>query len=213
MSKAYGGSVTGGRQSAVLALKQNQAYCHKLNNLLKSIPKKALGVYAASALDVAIRATKHDSSRAGANWNLSFGAAMPPVSWDPANYGTAPAGQRGDKGANREETLQYKAMHYGYSGASDLKTPQPGGILHVKLGIGKLGTAPTVLLYNPIFSPGEKTALYAQHAFGGGEAGVGEEVFKGEVKAKLSELPSTFAPVLIHEMAEQVRWLNAGKLI
>lgn len=152
-------------------LKKNEMLAQRLCSALSRIPRKTLGVYAATALDIAVKATKIDSARAAANWNLSFGSYSPDSSWNPAAYegsvnGMGTIGKRGDRQAgieHRERILGYKAYYYGYDKEASYKVPIKGGYIDRMLrisetssGFGRLlslfQTSPVVTLYNPITS-------------------------------------------------------------
>ena len=197
----------------VFALKQNRAYAKALKAAMYKMPKKVLGVYAATALEIAVKATIKDSARASANWNLQFGGSAPSSEWDPSQYlgsvhGIGNIGEQGDKGfgpADGEKIASYKQLFYGYKTTSDYCEPTPGGFLHTKLGIGKAGEAPATAIYNPIFQP--KFAAYAQNAFG---PTIESTVFSGQAGMSLEALPVTFLPRLLKDLADDIRWANAA---
>jgi hypothetical protein len=201
---AIKGSVNFGKGGYALVVKKNSAYAEKLNTLLKGLPKKALAVYAATALDNAIRHTKHDSSRAAANWNLEFGNGGVPTTWNPSLYGTHPVGQRGSGGTYEMATIAYKANFYGYSAEGEFKVPTATGKISKMIGVGQKGTAPVVRLYNPIFSP--ESLTYAKHAFPYGAPDLTDAILSGAGGGvALSKVSKEFMPNYIRDLGRRIR--------
>lgn len=104
------------------AAKHNEIVATNLKAAMFAMPKYLLGGYAATALNLAIKHTKHDSSRFAANWNLSIGKAALPNNGDPDplayrqtgdSYGAI--GEKGSKGANRLAVQMSKRVYYGYT--------------------------------------------------------------------------------------------------
>ena len=200
---------SGGKSA--LILRRNQVFADNLSSVLRGLPKKVLGVAAASALNRAIELTVHDSSRAAANWNLKIGAGALPTadsmeSWDPQRYKTPPIGDRGDSGRNKAAVLAYKAAFYGYAqDASGLQIPTPEGKLSKLLRIGQSGGAPAVHIYNPIYSP--RWGPYVTNAF---KSKAAEGSAWGETVVAFDKL-NTYLPKLIREELQAIRWHHAYK--
>lgn len=193
-----------------LVMQNNQAYSAKLNTLLKGLPKRVLGVYAATALHNAqqLSVTKHDSSRAAANWNLQVGNSPIPQHLDPGAYGTSPIGQRGDAGSHAKRVMDYKRQFWNYYKRHGAMIPKKGGVLWSAIGVGKAGTAPVVRLYNPVFSL--KFDHYAKNAFVGAPGEVSEMIKRASGGGvPLSELSRTAIPNLVRELARELRWKYA----
>ena len=111
--------------TAAAATKHNQIVTANLKAAMYAVPKYLLGGMAATALDTAIRQTKHDSSRFAANWNLSIGNAPPPNEGKPdpsayaqtgESYGTI--GERDAKGSHAMPVRMAKRRYYGYTNAA-----------------------------------------------------------------------------------------------
>jgi hypothetical protein len=199
------------------AQKNNELFAANLKDGLKAMPKLVLGVTAATALDRAIRETKHDSSRAAANWDLSFGGSGVRTSLSPSAYGERPAGQRGDRGTNENVVLAHKVMYYGYApvdGGSGLFEPEAGMRLYKSLRIGLSGEAPAVILFNPVMNidnarrdggPEHGGNTYAYNAFYGEQ---GDIVGTGAVTSLVG---NGYIPVMVKEISQQVRWATANK--
>lgn len=156
----------------------NKLFLMNFSAALKGAGKLALGVAAAEGLHMAItEATKHDSSRAAANWDLGFRGNVRQT-LQPARYGENPAGFRGDEGMNKERVWAYKTMVYGIEKKSTnfgrWWAPIEGQRLWSELGIGQLGGTPRVDLYNPLLGNVVARAdgqgrTYAYNAFGGSQ--------------------------------------------
>jgi hypothetical protein len=147
---------------------------------MEAVPKYLLGAYAATVLEMAIKHTKHDSSRFAANWNLAVGEAAPLNSGNPDpyhynssgdSYGTV--GKKRDAGKWKESVVAAKRMYYGYADAggymkltkgrlSSALYPRAGkavsgagSLSGVALGWrDKAGTPPKIYLYNAFMRPG-----------------------------------------------------------
>jgi hypothetical protein len=133
------------------AMKANEVFMANMIGGLKSLGKLAHATMAAEALIQSIRHTHQDSSRAAANWDLAFDPGEVRDFLSPHAYGAL---KRGSGGANEDEVLDYKAMVYGIGqeGPGGFLTIRVGGLLHTRMGVGKFGTAPQVLLFNPVMS-------------------------------------------------------------
>ena len=171
------------------ALRNNGIYVANLTAALRGLPKDIAGALAATALMMAVDSTKHDSSRAAANWDLAVSGKMAVrTNLDPLMYGESGdrfgrIGKKGTAGRAASLVRSYKKMFYGLRqvpGMPGLWQAARGGILYEALGIGQAGT-PRVDLYNPIAGDlnvrraGDRehqnaSALwhsYAYYAFGG----------------------------------------------
>lgn len=123
------------------AAKHNEIVAMNLKAAMYAMPKYLLGGYAATALNLAIKHTKHDSSRFAANWNLAIGSGPLENNGDPdpleyrqkgKSYGSV--GEKGSAGANRLAVQMSKRMYYGY-------TKSAAGNDMMKLTKGKLAEA------------------------------------------------------------------------
>lgn len=140
-----------------LFLRENGIYVANLTAGLRGFPKHVVGALAATALVQSILATKADSGRAAANWDLAVSGKLPVRnSLDPHDYGQeGPSyrkiGRRGHAGRGWEDqVMRYKKMYYGIGQATgSVYQAMPGGLLYEKLGIGQAGS-PRVDLFNPI---------------------------------------------------------------
>jgi hypothetical protein len=206
----YGGikQVKGGH---ALALDKNEVFVANLTSALYEIPKRLVGALAATTLTKAIYATKHDSSRAGANWDLAlFGENIrhtlsPSVYEQPLGFGMA-IGKKGSMGANTEYVVFYKHMFYGIdNGAGGWQEPFKGGLLYDAIGIGNRTSIPKIELYNPIIGANPATArrsggshdkaTYAFNAFYGGL-----EAVMPDMKASADQIGNGYLPHLIMKL-------------
>ena len=140
-SKTGPGGYKRGKFGTEYAAKHNEIVAMNLKSSLLAIPRYLLGGYAATALNLAIKHTKHDSSRFAANWNLAVGNGPLHNDGNPdpleyreegASYGAI--GEKGSKGANRLAVQMSKRMYYGY-------TKSAAGNDMMKLTKGKLAEA------------------------------------------------------------------------
>jgi hypothetical protein len=137
-----GGYKTGKFAQIVAATKQhNQIVSANLKLSMASVPKFLLGAYAATALDTAVRLTKHDSSRFAANWNLSVGKQGPlndgnpdPIKYNESGESFGTIGTKGDAKRFFIRVLTAKRMYYGY-------TNQTKGSSYMMLTKGRLAEA------------------------------------------------------------------------
>ena len=205
------------------AANENARWAANLSDSVRGLGRKTLAAMAATALHEVIDYTHHDSSRFAANWDLAFNRDGYRETMRPWKYGEAPAGQRDDKGANKQATQAAKHVYYGYfKHPSGAFLPLPNGYLWGKIGLGgqvgrpiggstgrpQLGALPRVELFNPLI--GAKmmaldgsghsyafNALYGKNAGGGGmpmvEAAVANLVGEG------------YLPSLMREIADQMR--------
>jgi hypothetical protein len=207
------GSINWSKGSLRLVVKQNEVYAEKLNTLMKGLPKQVLGAYAATALNNAIEMTKHDSSRAGANWALLFGNTAPPNSLNPKSYGSYPIGERDDHEANKAVTLKYKQDVYGYYAKYGVMIPKKDGWIYRALKIGEKGTAPVVRLYNPVITP--ELLRYAQNAFPSQDmSAISSSVLAGAGGGiNMANMSRQFLPQLIREISAEMKTKHAqGKI-
>jgi hypothetical protein len=153
------------------AIESNNRYASLITTGIKGLPKAVLGGVAAEALYTAMAvATKHDSSRAAANWQLRKAGDPVETVLDPYYYGEQGTGAKGDAGAMRDFAINYKLMAYGITSGTE-HTPIPGGVLAAKIGMGKGGHPPKLYLTNPIASenvgrPDGFGRSYEANAFG-----------------------------------------------
>lgn len=191
-----------------VTFKKNRMFMENLKNGVKAVNKQMLGAFAAQGLHNMVMSTHHDSSRAAANWNLSFGATMPQQTWDPAEYkgSVNGVGAIGDRGEKRGETGQdkliseYKGMYYGYHEWNGKMLPTPGGKIWNALGIGKSGNPPKVIIYNPIMNP--SMGRYPEHAFDMGVDLKG----KGSKTMPLDDLRTGLLPKLLRDTLLQIKF-------
>lgn len=200
--------------------RNNAAYAADLTSIVRGLGRKVLGALAVTALERAIQTTYHDSSRFAANWDLAVNRDIyreGAKSLIPHAYGQAPAGQRGDRGANRKAVYQAKAAFYGYRNAGRMvREPVPDGYFWEKLGLHgqvgrpmgaggvakptlnnfQLGAVPRVELFNPIMS-----AMQGRHdGFGRTYAHNALKTvsrIKGEVQEAGFAVGSGYLPILI----------------
>ena len=197
------------------ALKNNGIFVANLSNDLRGLGKDVIGALAATSLLTAIDATKHDSSRAAANWDLAVSGRFPVrTSLSPLRYleHGASFGKIGTKhsaGQAARIVRFYKQTYYGLQpvvGARNLWQVNRSGVLFNALGLGKQGT-PRVELFNPIGGDlnvrraGDKehrnaAAMwhsYAYYAFGGDNANT---FLPGLEKAR-EEIGNAYIPMRI----------------
>ena len=168
-----------------LAIRSNQTVIKRLTNEFKKLGKRTLGIGAAAALEAAMTApaTKHDSSRAAANWDINIAGKNP---YRRLNIQIAPKyyanhqehgprekrvyeiGKRGDKGKNAGNVRSRKRKRYGYlkggkdGGGAKVKVAEGSWIFN-NLEINKPGRK-AVHLFNPIMG---RIPDYAENAFPG----------------------------------------------
>jgi hypothetical protein len=197
--------------------KGNTFFAANLSDAVRGLGRKALAAMAATALHEVIAYTKHDSSRFAANWDLAFNRDGYRDVMQPWKYGEAPAGQRDDKGANKQATQAAKHVYYGYfKHPSGAFIPLPGGYLWDKVGLGgqvgtpigggtgrrQLGALPRVELFNPLISMNRQRPdgfghSYAYNALHGDLS---------EAEEKVAQIVgSGYLPSIIKDIADQVR--------
>jgi hypothetical protein len=180
-----------GEAGVKLAMKNNGQYIANLKQGLQGVPRTVLATLAAASLEMAVKNTKHDSSRFAANWDLGFSSQGPALRTKPAplHYGettesAGTIGKRKESGAHRKSVLAAKATYYGYSsGANGIPNVHPEGRLASWIGMVANRTAgmapprtiPRVELYNPFTGGGRKDGgpahdgnSYAYNALKGG---------------------------------------------
>ncbi|NCC41404.1 MAG: hypothetical protein EOM21_18655, partial [Gammaproteobacteria bacterium] len=179
--------------------RDNTQLAMDLSASVRGLGRKALAAMAATALYKVIEYTHHDSSRFAANWDLAFNRDGYREQMQPWRYGESPAGQRDDKGANKQATQAAKHSFYQYfKHPSGAYLPLPQGYLWGKIGLGgqvgtpfgggtgrpQLGALPRVELFNPLISSKRQrldgsghsyafNALYGK-SVGGGDLTVAE---------------------------------------
>ena len=137
-----GGYKSGKFAQVVAASKaHNQLVAANLKLSMAAVPKYLLGAYAATALNEAIKQTKHDSSRFAANWNLALGnkpllngGAPLPLKYNESDESFGTIGTKGQKGQWRLRVQTAKRIYYGYE-------PSQRGSAYMKLTKGKLAMA------------------------------------------------------------------------
>jgi len=210
-----GGVRQGNQGNYSLALRNNGIFVANLSNDLRGLGKDVIGALAATSLLTAIDATKHDSSRAAANWDIAVSGRLPiRTNLVPLKYG-----ERGDRfgkigtkhsaGQAARIVRFYKQTYYGLQpvvGARNLWQVNRNGVLFNALGLGKQGT-PMVELFNPIGGTlnvrraGDKehqnaAALwhsYAYYAFGGENA----NTFLPGLEGAKEQIGSAYIPMRI----------------
>lgn len=198
--KAYKLNVRAGLTKAY-AVRQNEYYAQALSQGVLGLGKQVLARYAADALDLAVRETVHDSSRAAANWDLAFSGEGLRDHLAPAEYGTPPIGYRGDgkdggKNGNVANVLAWKADYYGYQFSQGGSVVAKNGTIGRAIKMCEWGTPPRVQLFNPIFS--EEKRNYAKHAFKGYSQI--DKLYGKLVGEVASNLSSDFIPKLVDEL-------------
>jgi hypothetical protein len=153
-----GGAVNSTDRKVRAALRHNNTLFASLTNAVSGLGKKTLAAASAAALSGAMtnRNTKHDSSRAAANWDLEVGHSNPygksvsgglnPSQYHDQEFGV---GGRGDQGSNQGQVAEIKAQRYGYSGYGANTTVSENSWLYNALGVGQKGR-PAVYLFNPV---------------------------------------------------------------
>jgi hypothetical protein len=206
-----------------LALNQNDVFVANLNAGLYEMPKRLLGVLAATTLTKAVQETKHDSSRAAANWDLAlFGETIrhtlsPSVYEQPLGYGMS-LGRKGSGGEFAEGVVFYKQMFYGIDeGPGGWQEPFKGGLLYDAIGPHDRTTPPNIELYNPILGANPATErrsggdhrghTYAFNAFDGGL-----ESMMPTLQASAEKIGDAYMPYLIMQLNKGLRAAKASKV-
>jgi len=210
------GSAKAGYQ---LALNKNGVYVANISAALRGIPKRVVGALAATTLVEAINATKHDSSRAAANWELALfrekiRTTLSPAHYEQENPRWGVTGSKGDKGFLRDVVLDYMKMWYGIApGVGKWYEPNPKGLLGDALGIHDFSPTPTIELFNPILGSAHLTrgaggdhsgSSYAYYAFSGGDP---QSFMAGLGNAK-QLIGNGYLPHLIKQLASQIKGSN-----
>lgn len=213
-----------GKGNITEAMKKNGIFVANLSASIRSVPKYVTAALAANSLVQVILATKHDSSRAAANWKLSVsGVGLHPF-LDPAEYHEAGEswgviGGRGDLGDSADTVLEYKKMYYGISKSpsSTLFEVDKGGRLFHQLGVGQQGNY-RVDLFNPILGDLNQRRAGAQHtghtyayyAFDGDSA----ETFMPGLENVRESIGSGYIPYLLTKLNDIVHAeSNAGRIL
>lgn len=180
--------------------RKNKQYVANLKKYLNTISKKVYAEGVALTLDKVVRATYKDSGRAAANWNISFGSALPTSELDPKfyeqafNQGAGRVGKRGDGGT--APIAEYKAYHYGYTTSAGTTQVIPHGRIYQAIKPGVSGSAPAVYIHNPILS--QEHLAYANNAFK-------SDISEGDIIVSLETLSGRMAAI-IHETAMELRF-------
>jgi len=233
LSNARGGNYALNLRPGTSARKDresNDIFAANLSLAVKGMGKYVLGAFAAEALMEAINSTKHDSSRAGANWNLSIGhkdmnADLSPHDYNQFGSSWGEIGTKGSKGTYKPYVLAVKAMYWGIShpDGSAIYHAEKGGRLHDALGLGRGGTAPNVTLFNPILGDANpwregyhhEGNTYAYNAFGGSggdpDAGGGSYT-KGLDKVK-QKIGDGYIPWMINYLQRHIQQETAAHRI
>jgi hypothetical protein len=213
-----------GKRGIELALKNNEMYIANLKAGLYGMPNRVLAALAASALDMAIDKTKHDSSRFAANWNLSISGRQMFATMDPSEYnqhGTSygSVGKKRSGGSHKEAVLVAKSVYWGYTrGANNLCTVSEGGRLFTELGLARrtVTSGPPVNrkveLYNPVTSSDFSRIdgfgnTYAKNAL----TSMGPAVFMSAATAQ--RIGSAVIPLEIQRITQELRWMSARRQI
>jgi hypothetical protein len=200
-------------------LKENGIYVANITAAIKSVPKYVLGALAANALlQVISMGTKHDSSRAAANWDLAISSYAPVRTYlHPLAYGeSSPTfgriGEKGSAGEFKGQVLRYKQTFYGIGPVpGGVYQAKPGGLLYNAMGIGKQGT-PRVDLFNPIAGDlNQRRAgdhyvgkTYAYYAF----RGAMDSTLPGLEKAH-QDIGNGYIPYLLQSLATFIKGRHA----
>ena len=219
-----GSSISGGKRGIELALKNNEMYIANLKAGLYGMPNRVLAALAASALDMAIDKTKHDSSRFAANWNLSISGRQMFATMNPSEYlqhGTSygSVGKKRSGGSYKKAVRTAKSVYWGYTIGDSLCTVNEGGRLFTELGLGKKvgGASPPpvnrkVELYNPVTSSDFSRIdglgnSYAKNAL----SGPGGTTFMSAATAQ--RIGNAVIPLEIKRISQELQWMHARKQI
>jgi hypothetical protein len=222
------GGFKAGYAGLKLAQKNNEMFAANLKQSMRGMPKRALGIFSATVLDMAVRETLHDSSRFAANWELSFGSHNLREQVSPSEYGeTTPsagtiAGRKAG-GSAKAGVLEAKSVYYGYSASNvaGLKKVDEGGRIYEWLNLGgnwltrMLTPAPKVQLYNPLMR-GDKMWVdgagnsYPFNALKGDQAGGVLFVGADEMTQRVG---NAVVQMEILRLQAMVRWAKTRKEI
>ena len=203
---------------------KNGIFVANLTASIKSVPEYVTAALAANSLVQVIMATKHDSSRAAANWNLSVSNVGLHPFLNPTDYfetgdSWGQIGGRGDLGANAETVREYKMMYYGISksASSTLYQVDKGGRIFNQLGVGQEGYY-RIDLFNPILGDLNQRRAGAQHdghtyayyAFDGSDA----ETFMPGLENVRESIGNSYIPYLLTRLNNEVHAAsNAGRIL
>lgn len=213
-----------GKGNLTEAMRKNGIFVANISASLRSVPKHVTAVLAANSLVQVILATKQDSSRAAANWNLSVsGVGLHPF-LDPTQYHEAgeswgTIGGKGDAGQFASAVLDYKKMYYGISksSSSTLFEVDRGGRLFNQLGVGQQGNY-RVDLFNPILGDlnqrragaGHTGHTYAYYAFDGED----DTAFMPGLENVRESIGNGYIPYLLTKLNDLVHAeSNAGRIL
>jgi hypothetical protein len=229
------GGFKAGYAGLKLAQKNNEMFAANLKESMRGMPKRALGIFSATVLDMAIEETKHDSSRFAANWELSFGTnnlreRVAPSKYFETTQSAGTIGGRDFDGAAKDAVVAAKRVYYGYGPAGSAAGAMSGGLnqiaeggrIHEWLNLGgnwlnrTLTNTPKVQLYNPLMR-GDKmwvdgygnsypfNALYGDDK-GGGVLFVGADEMTQRVGNAVIQME-------ILRLQSMVRWAKVKKEI
>ena len=163
------------------AVRRNETLFKSLKAEVPGLGKKVLGGMVAAALAEAMRnGTKHDSSRAAANWDVNVGNANPygrtTTELAPKEYNdtTYQIGTRGSDGNEANNAIAEKLHRYGCDSKTNPETMLQGGWLWDALKIGKPGNVQAHL-----FNPVTRLGPYGDNAI------IGLEELRSSVKDKV----------------------------
>jgi hypothetical protein len=138
------------------ATRRNETLFKSLKAEVQGLGKKVLGDMIAASLAEAMRnGTKHDSSRAAANWDVQVGGANPygrsttelaPKEYHDTEY---QIGGRGSGGSEKGGAIAEKLHRYGCDSTSNPERMIQGGWLWSALKIGESGNI-QAHLFNPV---------------------------------------------------------------
>ena len=209
------GSASKGYQ---LALDKNGVFVANISAALRGIPKRVVGALAATALVEAVEKTKHDSSRAAANWQIAIHGSKVRSTLEPARYEEEGdrwgiTGQKGDKGFLRDVVLSYMRTYYGISpGVGKWYEPDANGLLGYDLAAHRFSRTPKIELFNPILGTAIRRRsgakhdghTYAYYAFGGRDT----QSFMAGLSNSRELVGNGYLPHLIKKLASQLKASN-----
>ena len=150
--------------------KKNEGFFQSMISAIHKSGKVVAGTMAAEALITAMNNTKHDSSRAAANWEINVGGVNPvghdPTVLNPEKYEDASAaiGTRHSEGAFKGRAIGRKKVRYGIKGkAGQDVTLGENGWLWRALEIGLSREKPEIILWSALGD--SKQVKYRKNAF------------------------------------------------
>jgi hypothetical protein len=219
------GGFKGGAAGVKLALKNNEMYIANLKAGLKDVPRNVLGALAASALEMAIKETKHDSSRFAANWDISVGGVGLRGNMAQRDYGESgerfgSIGEKNSKGDHYNAVQKAKSLYYGYTTGPEVGVNllTPNGMLWDALKMGRKagvgsppGAIPRVELFNPITSadygrPDGAGHTYAFNALKGG----GQSQMMAGAQSVADRVGNAMVPMEILRITKMLKTLHVS---